>query len=516
MHRLFYSAFLLLASCSTAKRHQQTAQQITTVQQQSEQQLSQLQQRQRPHFTLHRDLWFSKQAIARKLPRVPAHFNREIGLASTLPMPVNTFSKLLHKLCGLPIRVTPDALLKLQGEQRGASANHGPLLIEGIRWQGPLEGLLDTVAAGLGLSWKYSAGMITLYYLESQTFQIYAIPSETKMRSTVQSGIDLGRSSEQGSSKEQGQSAQTTSVSLKSSMVQDIHRNIQSMLTPQVGQMSVATSTGTLTVTDTPDTLDRVARYIRHENQTITKQVLLNIKLLSVQLNQADQIGINWKQLLYDGGNSLLKSIKGSSPTILAATDNSAMVTILGGGRLDNSELLLKALAEQGKVSIVTSPSVTTLNLQPVPVQVATQEGYLAQVEVTKNKGEHSVSMKPGMITHGFNMSLLPFVMADNQLLLQYTINLSELIELQKFENIHGGHIQLPRINTRLFSQKVKLRSNETLVLSGFEQIRNETGRRGVGHANNWLFGGGINAEQKRNIIVLMITPVILESTCPH
>lgn len=516
MHRLFYITFLLLASCSTVKQHQQMTQEITATQQQGEQQLNQLQQRQRPHFTLHREPWFSKQAIARKLPRVPAHFNREIGLASTAPMPVNAFSKLLHKLCGLPIRVTPDALLKLQGEQSRISSDHSPLLIEGIRWQGPLEGLLDTVAAGLGLSWKYSAGMITFYYLESRTFQIYAIPSETKMRSTVQSGIDLGRSSEQGSSKEQGQSAQTTSVSLKSSMVQDIHRNIQSMLTPQLGQMSVATSTGTLTVTDTPDTLDRVARYIRHENQTITKQVLLNIKLLSVQLTQANQVGINWNQLLYDGGHSLLRSVNVTSPTIMSAAKNSAQITILGSENLNSPQLLLDALAKQGKVSLVTSPSVTTLNLQPVPVQVATQEGYLAKIEVTKSEKEHSVSLTPGMITHGFNMSLLPFVMADNQLLLQYSINLSELIALQSFAGLLGSRIQLPKINTRLFSQKVKLRSNETLVLSGFEQIRNETLRRGVGDANNWLLGGGITAKQKRNIIVLMITPVILESTCPH
>lgn len=516
MSRPLYIALLLLASCSTVKQHQQTTQEITATQQQGEQQLNQLQQRQRPYFTLHREPWFSKQAIVLRSPRLPAHFNREIGLASTLPMPVNAFSKLIHKLCGLPVRITPDALLKLQGEQSQTNADQSRLLIEGIRWQGPLEGLLDTVAAGLGLSWNYSAGMITLYYLESRTFQIYAIPSKTEMRSSVQSGIDLGQNSEQSSSQERGQSAQITSVSLKSSLVQDIHRNIQSLLTPQVGQMSVATSTGTLTVTDTPDTLDRVAQYIRHENQTITKQVLLNIKLLSVQLTQADQVGINWNRLLYDGGHSLLKSVSAASSDIMKAATNSATVAILGSERVNSPELLLNALAKQGKVSLVTSPSVTTLNLQPVPVQVATQEGYLAKIEVTKRKGEHSVSLMPGMITHGFNMSLLPFVMADNQLLLQYAINLSELIELQNFEGLHGSRIQLPKINTRLFSQKVKLRSNETLVLSGFEQIRHETGRRGVGGTNNWLFGGGMSSNQKRNIIVLMITPVILESTCPH
>jgi type IVB pilus formation R64 PilN family outer membrane protein len=516
MSRSLYIALLLLTGCSTIKQHQQTTQEITATQQQGDEQLNQLQQKKRSHFTLHREPWFSKQAVAIQSPRLPAHFNREIGLASTAPMPVNAFSKLIHKLCGLPLRITPDALLKLQGERSRTSTDQSFLLIEGIRWQGPLEGLLDTVAAGLGLSWKYSAGLITLYYLESQTFQIYAIPSETKMRSTVQSGIDLGKSSEQGSSKEQGQSAQTTSVSLKSSMVQDIHRNIQSMLTTKVGQMSIATSTGTITVTDTPDTLDRVARYIRYENKTITKQVLLNIKLLSVELTQDNQMGINWNKLLYDGGNSLLKSVSAASPQIMTAAGNNATVTILGSERLNSPELLLNALAKQGKVSIVTSPSVTTLNLQPVPVQIATQEGYLAQVEVTKSRGEHSTSLKPGMITYGFNMSLLPFVMADNQLLLQYAINLSELINLQTFGEPGESQIQLPKINTRLFSQKVKLRSNETLVISGFEQIRNEAGRRGVGDAKNWLLGGGVDTKQKRNIIVLMITPVILESPCPH
>ncbi|MFT8258461.1 MAG: PilN family type IVB pilus formation outer membrane protein [Candidatus Symbiodolus clandestinus] len=511
MNRLLYPLLFLslitVDGCSSTRRQQQQLeQQISQQKQQGQKQLQQLQQQSRPHFVVHRGLWFSKQAIALPTLRLPAQFNRSIGLASTTPLSMNTFSKLVHKLCGLPVILTPDALVKLK-----KAANNPELLIEGVRWQGNLEGLLDTVTAALGISWKYSANSITFYYLDSRTFQIYAIPSETEMRSTIQSGIDLGRSSESNSNQEQGSSAQATSVSIKSSLVQDIHRNIQSMLTPQVGKMSSATSTGAITVTDTPDVLERVAHYIRHENRTITKQVLLNIKLLSVLLNDTNQLGIDWKLIHNATGGAWFKGVNAA-----VNTDGTAIKILSGQG--NGSEALLQALAKQGKVSMVTSPSVTTLNLQPVPVQVATQQSYLARVEITKSKGEHSISLQPGMITHGFNMSLLPFVMADDQLLLQYTINLSELIGIKTLtaDGDKGCRIQLPEINSRLFSQKVKLRSNETLILSGFEQMKRSVNRQGLGSPDHWVLGGKLRTERAHQIIMLMITPVIIESTCPR
>jgi type IVB pilus formation R64 PilN family outer membrane protein len=500
-----------LTACTTLKQADQLSQKITAEQQQGESLLQGLRQPPRQRITVHNQPWLSPKALILPTARLPSTLNRDITLATGAPVPFSELSKIIHKICGLSLRLTPDAEAKCRQRSKNQTTICDEITLSGLRWQGKLEGLLDEIASILGLSWRYQQGAITLYYLDSRTFQIYAIPSETEMSSTIHSGIDVGLGGKDSASKGSGQSSQKTRVSLKSDMLEDIHRSLQSMLTQGVGKLSRSPSTGSVTVTDTPDVLDRMAQYIDHENRTITKQILLNIKVLAIELHDQHQLGINWN-LLYNPSQrgSPLGGI-GSSPREKSTIGNATIFKALGKGPLGDSEWLLDVLAQQGRISTITSPSVTTLNLQPVPVQVATQKSYLARTEITqKAKGDSTFTLTPGMITHGFNMHLLPFVMADNQLLLQYTINLSELVDTKTFGVKEKAEIQLPEINSRLFSQKVKLQSGDTLILSGFEQIRNATQRQGTGSPNLWLLGGGVHAHQKRSLIVLMITPTIL------
>lgn len=509
---------LLLNGCTAFYHARKNSEQINENQQQNDQLIKELQQSHRQQTRVHSQPWVSKKAIKIVTERIPRSINCEITFATGTPMALNEFSTLINKLCGLPVRITPDAEEKLSGvsggkqDRRSGSNKNGSesQKITGIRWEGKLDGLLDVVSASLGLSWKYSDGEINLYYLDSRTFYIFAIPSETEMKSVVQSGVDAGLKgdSQGGGSSGEGKSSQTTSVSLKSSMVQDIGKSIESMLTPGFGRLSASSATGTITVTDTPEVLNRIQRYIDAENRSITKQVLLNVKVITVALNDKNQFDINWN-LIYQT-KSVGAGLKGALSGIESGAGLNTTVNILEGN-FETSQLLLDALATQGEVSLITSPSVTTLNLQPVPVQVATETSYLARVENNSTSGVgQTSSLIPGTVTSGFNMNLLPFVMPDNQLLLQYSINLSEL---KSIKTVSSGNnkIQIPEIDNRIFSQKVKLKSGQTLVLSGFEQTNTSSNRKGTGMASNWLLGGGVSAENRRSIIVIMITPVVME-----
>ncbi|MEW9889515.1 MAG: PilN family type IVB pilus formation outer membrane protein [Candidatus Symbiodolus clandestinus] len=518
---------LVVGGCSAFSSTRETADQVEEAKQQSEGLLKEMQRAERQQTRVHQKPWVSKKAIKRLVERIPSELNCDITFATGTPMPFNEFSSLMNKLCGLSVRLTPDAETKLAAgnrEDRQGRTNRENDAVQqklrGIRWQGKLEGLLDVVSSSLGLSWRYSEGEISLYYLDTRTFHIFAILSETEMRSVVLSGLDAGLSGDSegkgGGGKGQGQSSQSTSVSLKTAVVQDICKSIESMLTPGTGRVSPSMATGTITVTDTPEVLGRIQCYVDAENRSITKQVLLNVKVITLALDDSSQFDINWN-LVYQTGNQLKASINGAKSALEKDSAAHAEINILDNpndptNKFKGSALLLDALAKQGKVAMITSPSVTTLNLQPVPVQVATQESYLARIERsdTANVGS-SVSLTPGTITSGFNMNLLPFVMPDNQLLLQYSINLSQFLGYQKFTTENKDMIQLPKIDNRIFSQKVRLRSGQTLVLSGFEKSRNSANRSGTGAPNNWLLGGGVSSEQKREIIVIMITPIVME-----
>jgi type IVB pilus formation R64 PilN family outer membrane protein len=174
---------------------------------------------------------------------------------------------------------------------------------------------------------------------------------------------------------------------------------------------------------------------------------------------------------------------------------------------------MVDALASEGRVSIVTQPSITTLNMEPVPIQVARQTAYLAESKTLLSNGTSDLAQQtltPGSVTAGFNMNVMPFVLPDQQsLLLHFSINLSTLEDLRKFTSGDSA-IELPELSQSIFSQKVRLRSGETLVLSGYEQDTSRTQARGLGSSRFWALGGGKSSDNERRVIVILITPVVL------
>jgi type IVB pilus formation R64 PilN family outer membrane protein len=174
---------------------------------------------------------------------------------------------------------------------------------------------------------------------------------------------------------------------------------------------------------------------------------------------------------------------------------------------------MVQALAQQGRVSMLTQPSVTTLNMEPVPIQVAKSTAYLEQSQTLLSGGASELAqttLTPGSVTAGFNMNVMPFILPDDKnMLLQFSIGLSALSgPIRSFES-NGSRIELPELEQSIFSQKVRIKSGETLVLSGYEQSALAGTRQGVGDSRFWAFGGGGATDNRRQVIVILITPVL-------
>ena len=476
-------------------------------------------------------------------------FSSDCDIVFNKDMSLQSFAQTISRTCNVRVQVTSDVYdaskespssgmgaqpPMLNGSMGGifpvnSAASQAPVstsgkstYLSGIKWEGKLSGLLDMATAQLGLSWKYTGddNTVSIYSLDTKTFSIFAFADETDMQSMVKSGTtsssgagggSSGGSEGGGVSGESG-SSQSTSVSLKTSIIKDIENAIKAMLTP-IGKMSMASSTGTITVTDRPEVITRIGRYVDAENKKLTQQILLNVKVFSVTLTDKDSVGIDWN-LAYKAASATTGFNLSSSFSGIESGAVTGNVGVLDGA-FAGSSAIIKALSQQGKVSVVTSPSVTTLNLQPVPVQVARQTGYVASISTTNTANIGSTSsITPGTVTTGFNMDLLPSVMPNKELLLKYSINISSLIRIR---SVSGGgaddetasHIEVPELDNRIFSQKVRLKSGSTLILSGFDQVSENGQKTGVGSAWNMLLGGGATRESTRDVIVVMITPVI-------
>ena len=50
------------------------------------------------------------------------------------------------------------------------------------------------------------------------------------------------------------------------------------------------------------------------------------------------------------------------------------------------------------------------------------------------------------------------------------------------------------------------------MILAGFERVVEEADKQGVGSPDNMMLGGSQTAGRDRTILVIMLTPVVLES----
>jgi type IVB pilus formation R64 PilN family outer membrane protein len=409
----------------------------------------------------------------------------------------------------------------LQGV-RGAVVDARPVRI--IYSGGTLRGLLDAASARFGVYWKYNEGAILFFHTDTRVFQVSALPGDSKLDTTVVSGSSntggISGSSGGGGGTGGGSSGSASgapSVSLDNttntnmnaqlSVYGGLQAAIRSMLSP-AGSVVPSPATGSISVTDTPDVLDRVGSFIDQQNRVLSRQILVNVTVLSVTLSAEDSYGINWGAVYQALGTQF--DIKNTFAGAATGGTTFAAAVITPSSRASGTTAMITALSQQGRVRRKTSASVTTLNDQPVPVQVATQQSYLAQVSTTNtvNVGSQT-AITPGTFSTGFNLTLLPHILDDGSVMMQFYTNISSLKSLV---TVPAGNasIQVPTIDSRNFLQRVSIKSGQTLVISGYEGIVDDGQQQGVGTPHNILFGGGYDAQRAREVIVILLTPVTM------
>ena len=290
-----------------------------------------------------------------------------------------------------------------------------------------------------------------------------------------------------------------------------MRKSIEAMLTPDKGRYWLSSSSSSLIVTDTPAVQESVARYVNEQNRIMNRQVALNVEVLSVGNTHSEDFRIDW-DLVYKSLHTAGATLNNVSGDITGGT--SAGVSILdtatgNAAKFAGSSLLLKALSEQGDVSVVTSQSSTVTNLTPVPIQMADQTVYVAQSATTTTTDVGATTtLTPGMITTGFNMTLLPLIQEVGDIQLQVNFNLSDPPTIRNFTSKDGNsYIEMPYTKLRSLSQKANLRAGQSLILTGFDQNNTTATKSGTFTPGNPLFGGGQSAKNERSTLVIIITP---------
>lgn len=379
-----------------------------------------------------------------------------------------------------------------------------------VSYRGPLSGLLDEISSRFGIWWKYEKNEIYFFKYETKTFVIYSLPTKPTL------SVNMGGSAS-------GESGDA-STSLSSSVSIELWDNMQTAISAMIGEgskLAMDPSNGTISVTATPIEIQRIAAYVNEQNARLSRQVAISVKVLQVTVSDSDQYGLNLAGAFDDGKTSI--GIAGAAGLSEDVTKNLTMAIKPGNWSVS---AFIQAISKQNNTTLVTSGTVTTLNNKPAPIQVTRKENYISEITKTNSgssdtSSDYDVSTETEEIETGFTLNVLPRVLEHGRMMMMFNLTLSDLIELQKVYLTtsedpstanSGQYIQNPIIETRGFTQEVAMKSGESLILSGYERVENETSKTGVGSATNSLLGGNATADKTRSILVIILTPVVLES----
>jgi type IVB pilus formation R64 PilN family outer membrane protein len=565
----------LLAGCSTATFESARAQTAATTQQADR--LKQVAQQPLPKSNMsplqvHDRVYLATQAVKRQSGQIlPAHLERDgVRLVAAGPLDIQAIGSLVTEATGLPVTfaadvfaveaadgkpapqtgnvapaggVSSEKISELAAALDGASARISSVMNQQqqgsdrmrVNYKGSLSGFLNMASAYFDLAWSYQDGRVQFARKVTRTFQLAAMPATVESQSDLNAGLTgsddsgsgsggSGSSGDSGSGDSAGLSAgasQTASVKVKLDFWGDLEKTLQTIVGTR-GSFSASRSNSSVTVNAPASVVDAVGKQVRELNKQLLRQVTVRVEVYSVKLDE----GSEWSLDLNGMYNVMDAKIGfgGSSGATSANAAGGFSAAITEKGLFRGSSATMNILDQQGDVSVVTSASVTTMSGQPVPLQVSNTRGYVSAIDSTSEEGVITNSMSTSTVNAGFSLNVLPKVMDDGKVLLQYSMNISTLVgkedgfDLFEINSVGkdakpgaGNKVQLPNVDQRSFIQQGLINNGATLVLAGYEKVDSNAKDTGKGSPNFKLLGGSRAGNKGREVLVIMITPVVLD-----
>jgi len=295
---------------------------------------------------------------------------------------------------------------------------------------------LDLIVRPLGLDYALDGSVVRVFRREPETrlFDLNYIAAERTAASTV--GGDTGS----------GTAGVSTTVS--GDVFADVTNGVRTLLSERAA-FNVDRKAGLLQVTDFPERLDRVGVYLDAVQDRVHRQVQIDARIIEIEVSDANAPGVDWGAVAAQMNGAQRPAQRALPPRTLT------------GLRVTDLQKLLDALGSQGKVAVIASPRVLTLNNEPAIVRTDA-----ASITVTPQISSDAV----------VTLSLSPIVKAP------------AAIESDMLARVADG---------------------ETLVVSGFTRDREVRERKNVGISGGW-FGRATVVTRHRVEVVILLTPRIV------
>lgn len=414
---------------------------------------------------------------------------------------------------------------------------------------------LEAIRDLYGYDYKVDGTRIYVQPLSLQTriFQVNYLTGKRKGESSlrvisgsVSDNPNTGTSSAVGTTTTTSSASSSTQNSSKvtTSSDEDFWDELSSALHAIVGNdkgrsVVISPMSGVIVVRAMPDELKNVAAYLRASQISVERQVILEAKIIEVQLSNGFQSGVNWSAFnrtprsftsvgQIGAGTTLAPSTAGAGQTLsnslLTAVPGSSLVSAATNtGSLfgmafqtSNFAALLNFLETQGDVHVLSSPRIATLNDQKAVLKVGTDEFFVTNVSSTTTTGTAttttpSVTLQP--FFSGIALDVTPSIDQHNDIILHVHPSVSQVSTVTKTVNVGGvgGTLSLPLASSSVSETDsiVRAHDGQIVAIGGLMSQSTTNDNSGLPGLPKTLFGQTSVSTQKRELVILLKATVV-------
>lgn len=431
---------------------------------------------------------------------LPAIFSQQINIDTNIEKSFNEYINQLINLTNLNIQITNEALEWLSNKKNTQS----------LSYKGDIKDYLNLLTSRFGLFWEYNylTNEIQIFHQQTKTFKLI-LPQSQIQNSTSISNSNSGNQSEVAYNTEKSDAFKDALNTIKA-FSKDIKVNANN-------------SYALITVTGSPDIIQKVQNYIKEFNQEAEKAIQVKISIYEVKTTSDTNYGIDWN-LVYNGTHTKINWSTVGVGDILGSS-NLTTATVKAGinaGMWTGSNIVASALQKYLDATYVQGFSFYSLNGQTTPINNGQTDAYVKNLAVTTlgagaviTADNVQTSIEQATINTGFTGSVLTNVI-DNKIFLRISLDISKLVNIEKIEygdQSNPSTVQLPHTENNKIIQNIILKSGQTAVITGFSKDANKLANASIAEKKWWWLGGSQATQSAKTTLVVIVSAYNIGST---
>ncbi len=367
---------------------------------------------------------------------------------------------------------------------------------------------------------------------------------------TVSSGQIQDTDSDNGGSDD---ASGSSSKSLKSSrintrIVTDFWTELQSTLSLIIGggegrSVVVDRHSGLVIVRAMPGELRDVEEYLNNAQSNLQRQVILEAKIIEVDLNDSFKSGIDWAAISDSGDLAITNSgvVRGVG-RVLADEAGGSLIDEAGNAVISSTRdlsnipyanlfavgsssstfaSLITLLSNQGNVHVLSSPRVSTVNNQKAVIKVGSDEYFVTEISSDSQTTAAGTTSNPELTLtpffSGIALDVTPQISADGDVILHIHPSISEIEDQLKVITLGGESFELPLAlsTVRESDSVVKAHNGQVVVIGGLmKNISSDELGAVPGVSDVPFLGEAFKQKRKfnrRSELVILLRPIVVD-----